>query len=125
MKAIDELISVIVPAYSAEEFIARTLESILRQTHQNIEVLVVDDGSMDSTPNIVEAYAEADPRVRLIQQKMAGLHERGTRESQKLAASSSRRAMRMISGPPTSSRANWQSSAPQGLISGLFIAGRR
>jgi len=73
MKAIDELISVIVPAYNAEEFIARTLESILRQTHQNIEVLVVDDGSKDSTPDIVEAYAKADPRVRLIQQKNGGV----------------------------------------------------
>lgn len=73
MKAIDQLISVIVPAYNAETYIARTLESILRQTHQNIEVLVVDDGSKDTTSEIVRAYADIDARVRLIQQKNGGV----------------------------------------------------
>ncbi|MCR9271088.1 MAG: glycosyltransferase family 2 protein [Hyphomonadaceae bacterium] len=69
----EDLISVIVPAYNAERFIARTLESILRQTHQNLEVLVVDDGSRDGTADIVRAYAKADHRVSLIQQPNGGV----------------------------------------------------
>jgi len=73
MKVKEELISVIVPAYNAERYISRTLESILRQTHQNIEVLVVDDGSRDGTAEIVLAYAKIDARVTLIQQQNGGV----------------------------------------------------
>ncbi|MEP1145023.1 MAG: glycosyltransferase family 2 protein [Henriciella sp.] len=73
MKLKEELISVIVPAYNAAPFISRTLESILRQTHQNIEVLVVDDGSKDNTAEIVLAYAKIDARVSLIQQQNGGV----------------------------------------------------
>lgn len=68
-----ELVSVIVPAYNAERFIARTLESILRQTHKNIEVIVVDDGSKDGTSDIVRAYVKADYRVTLIRQTNGGV----------------------------------------------------
>lgn len=66
-------VSVIIPAYNAEIFIARTLESVLSQTYQNIEVLVVDDGSSDRTAEIVKSFAQKDSRVSLLQQSNAGV----------------------------------------------------
>jgi glycosyltransferase involved in cell wall biosynthesis len=67
------LVSAIVPAYNAARFIAATLESILWQTYQNMEVIVVDDGSKDETAEIVRQFAAKDSRVRLIQQANAGV----------------------------------------------------
>jgi glycosyltransferase involved in cell wall biosynthesis len=67
------LVSVIIPAYNAAKFIAETLESVLSQTYQHIEVVVVDDGSKDETPTIVRQFAARDVRVRLIQQANAGV----------------------------------------------------
>lgn len=67
------LVSVIVPAYNAETFIQRTLDSILAQTYTNIEVLVVDDGSQDRTAAIIESFVEKNSRVILLRQKNAGV----------------------------------------------------
>jgi len=67
------LVSVIVPAYNADTFIERTLNSILTQTYINIEVLVVDDGSQDRTAEIVKSFVEKDSRVILLKQKNAGV----------------------------------------------------
>ena len=67
------LISVIIPAYNAEIFIRRALDSILAQTYTNIEILVVDDGSQDRTAEIVESFVEKDSRVTLLKQKNAGV----------------------------------------------------
>ncbi len=61
-----ELVTVIVPAYNAERTVAESLESIRSQSHQALEILVVDDGSTDSTPEIVRSIAAADRRIRLI-----------------------------------------------------------
>lgn len=62
-------ISVIIPAYNAEDYIAQCLKSVLSQTCPDIEILVVDDGSTDGTPNVVEALASSDDRLRLIRQE--------------------------------------------------------
>ncbi|MEQ9672352.1 glycosyltransferase family 2 protein [Coleofasciculus sp. G2-EDA-02] len=67
------LVSVIIPAYNAEAFIEKTLKSVLSQTYQNLEVLVVDDGSQDRTPEIIKSIAQQDKRVVLLQQKNAGV----------------------------------------------------
>ncbi|MEG4317851.1 MULTISPECIES: glycosyltransferase family A protein [unclassified Microcoleus] len=67
------LISVIIPAYNAEEFIAQTIESVLSQTYQNIEILVVDDGSTDTTAEIIKSFAQKDSRIILLQQSNAGV----------------------------------------------------
>jgi len=56
---IEPIVSVIIPAYNAAAFIAQTLESVLTQTYQNLEVLVIDDGSQDETPRIVQRYMHA------------------------------------------------------------------
>ncbi|MGH8000156.1 MAG: glycosyltransferase family 2 protein, partial [Brasilonema sp.] len=63
MKSELPLVSVIIPAYNAEPFIGRTLQSVISQTYQNIEVLVIDDGSRDKTPEIVESFAQKDSRI--------------------------------------------------------------
>jgi glycosyltransferase involved in cell wall biosynthesis len=67
------LISVVVPAYNAESFVGHTLTSILQQTYQNIEVIVIDDGSQDSTADIVKTFAKSDPRVILVTQSNSGV----------------------------------------------------
>lgn len=61
----NELVSVIIPAYNAAPFIAETLACALAQSYRNLEIVVVDDGSTDATPEIVKAIACRDPRVHL------------------------------------------------------------
>jgi glycosyltransferase involved in cell wall biosynthesis len=67
-----QLVSVIVPALNCARFIGRTLQSIASQSHQKIEIIVVDDGSVDDTPAIVERYARGDARIRLFSRDHGG-----------------------------------------------------
>lgn len=66
------LISVIVPIYNSEKFIKRSVGSILRQTYSNLEIILVDDGSTDSTSKILDKYAVEDTRVRVIHKENVG-----------------------------------------------------
>lgn len=63
------VVSVIIPTYNCADYIAQTLEGIFHQTFQDLEVIVVDDGSTDRTREIVAGY----PRVCLISQQNAGV----------------------------------------------------
>lgn len=65
------LVSVIVPAYNCEAYIADALDSLANQTVQDVEIIVVDDGSTDHTADVVAAYAASDPRIRLIRRSVA------------------------------------------------------
>jgi len=67
------LVSVVIPAYNAEAFLEQTLQAVCQQSYGNFEVLVVDDGSSDRTPDLVRAIAQHDPRIRLLQQPNAGV----------------------------------------------------
>lgn len=67
------LISVIVPIYRVEEYLERCVKSILSQTYENLEVILVDDGSPDQCPAICDACAEKDARVKVIHQENKGL----------------------------------------------------
>ena len=73
MSAAAPLVSVIVPAHDAERFIARTLASALGQTMDDLEVIVVDDGSHDATCEIAARMGQADPRLFLLRQENAGV----------------------------------------------------
>lgn len=68
----EQLVSVIVPALNSARFIGRTLQSIASQSHRQIEVIVVDDGSVDDTPHIVSSYARNDARIRLYMRDHGG-----------------------------------------------------
>jgi CDP-glycerol glycerophosphotransferase len=66
-------LSVVVPFYNVEPYIEPCLESIARQTLRDLEVIMVDDGSLDGSTVIAKAYAESDPRFKLVQQENQGL----------------------------------------------------
>lgn len=66
------IISVVVPIYNAEKYIRRCVDSILLQTYRNLEVILVDDGSTDETPEILDDYAAKDDRVRVIHKENVG-----------------------------------------------------
>lgn len=68
-----ELVSVIVPAYNAEKYIKRCIESILNQTYRNIEVIVIDDGSEDRTYDVVTEMSKSDDRLKLYRQENQGV----------------------------------------------------
>lgn len=67
------LISIVVPVYNVEKYLAGCVESILGQRYANLEVLLIDDGSTDKSPQVCDAYALKDPRVRVVHQANAGL----------------------------------------------------
>ena len=69
----DILVSVIVPVYQVEKYLARCVDSILNQTYSRLEVILVDDGSRDASGRICDSYAAADPRVRVIHKENGGL----------------------------------------------------
>lgn len=68
----NELISVIIPAYNCAQWLPRCLDSLLNQTYSNLEIIVVNDGSKDNTIEVVGAYTEKYPHVRLITKKNGG-----------------------------------------------------
>jgi glycosyltransferase involved in cell wall biosynthesis len=73
MSGSPEAVTAVIPAYNAEATLDETLRSVRSQTHRLLEILVVDDGSRDRTPEIALAHAAADPRVRLIRQANGGV----------------------------------------------------
>lgn len=67
------LISIIIPAYNCEKYIARCIDSILDQTYNNIEIILINDGSTDYTDEICEIYAKKDSRIIYIKQDNHGV----------------------------------------------------
>ena len=66
-------VTVVIPAYNAMRYLAETMETVLNQTYQDFEVLVVNDGSTDETPNWVNKLSEKEPKVRMVSQANQGL----------------------------------------------------
>ena len=69
----DELISVIIPAYNIEAYIGATLESVLQQTYRNLQIIVVNDGSKDGTGRILDEYTLRDERIVAIHKENGGV----------------------------------------------------
>ncbi len=69
----ENLISIIVPVFKIENDLPRCIDSILAQTHRELEVILVDDGSPDSCGAICDSYAQKDSRVRVIHQQNGGV----------------------------------------------------
>lgn len=69
----DDLISVIVPAYNIEEHIGRCIESICRQTYKILEIIVINDGSTDSTGAVIDKYANLDSRIVHVYKENGGV----------------------------------------------------
>lgn len=69
---IEEQVSIIVPIYNAEKYLRRCVQSILNSTYQELEVILVDDGSTDSSAGICDDYAKYDKRVHVIHKKNEG-----------------------------------------------------
>lgn len=69
------LVSVIVPVYNVEKYLVKCVESILHQTYKDVEVILVDDGSKDSSPAICDDLAQQDSRVKVIHKVNGGLSD--------------------------------------------------
>lgn len=68
----DLLVSVIIPVYNAERYISRAIDSILRQHYKNLEIILIDDGSTDTSLAICQSFAVMDNRFKLVKQENAG-----------------------------------------------------
>lgn len=66
------LISIIVPIYNVEKYLPKCIESILNQTYTNLEIILVDDGSLDNSSQICDEYAKRDKRIKVIHQRNSG-----------------------------------------------------
>ncbi|GAB1800839.1 glycosyltransferase [Priestia megaterium] len=67
------LVSVIIPIYNVEKYISECIESILRQTYKNIEIIAINDGSTDNSLDIVKKYAVDNPHIKVLSQQNSGL----------------------------------------------------
>ena len=65
-------ISVIIPVYGVEKFLRQAIDSILAQTLDDIEILLLDDGGKDGCPQIIDEYAQKDPRIIAIHKTNGG-----------------------------------------------------
>lgn len=75
MNNTNPLVSIIVPVYKVERYIHRSIDSLLRQTYNNLEIILVDDGSPDNCPFICDKYAMQDNRIRVIHKSNGGLSD--------------------------------------------------
>ncbi len=69
----ETLLSIIVPVYNVEKYLARCVDSLLAQTYENLEIILVDDGATDGSGAICDAYGAKDSRVKVIHKANGGL----------------------------------------------------
>ena len=66
------MISVIIPIYNVSQYLSQCIDSVLAQSYRDLEIILVDDGSMDRTPEILDRLAEKDDRIRVIHKENGG-----------------------------------------------------
>ena len=67
------MVSIVVPVYNVQKYVGRCLDSLVSQTHEDIEIIVIEDGSTDGSRAVCEEYAKKDPRICLFTQENRGL----------------------------------------------------
>ena len=68
-----ELVSIIVPVYNCAQFLNRCMDSLVNQTLKDIEIICINDGSTDNSPEILQEYAAKDSRIKIINKENGGL----------------------------------------------------
>ena len=71
----NSLVSVVIPVYNVEEYVGRCINSIIAQTYNNLEIILVDDGSTDSSGAICDMYVKSDRRIKVIHKENGGLSD--------------------------------------------------
>lgn len=74
-KVSNPLISVVIPVYKVEEYLNRCVDSVINQTYENLEIILVNDGSPDNCPKICDEYAKKDSRIKVIHKENGGLSD--------------------------------------------------
>ena len=69
------LVSVIVPVYKVEQYLNRCVSSIIKQSHTNLEIILVDDGSPDRCPQLCDEWALQDSRIKVVHKENGGLSD--------------------------------------------------
>jgi len=70
-----EFISIIIPVYNVEAYLNRCIQSVIHQTYQNLEIILVDDGSTDHSGQMCDAYAKSDKRIKVVHKSNGGLSD--------------------------------------------------
>ena len=65
-------ISIIVPVYNTQEYLPKCLDTLINQTYSNLEIICVNDGSVDDSLALLNEYAEKDERIKILSQENAG-----------------------------------------------------
>ena len=68
----NDKLSIVVPIYNVEKYLRKCINSLINQTYKNIEIILVDDGSTDSSGSICDRYASQDSRITVVHQKNQG-----------------------------------------------------
>ena len=68
----DSKVTIIIPIYNTSKYLPNCLDSVLSQSHQNLEIILIDDGSTDNSSQIVDNYAQKDSRIKVIHQNNQG-----------------------------------------------------
>ena len=71
----EDLISIIIPVYKVEKYLDKCVQSVVNQSYHNIEVILVDDGSPDSCPQICDEWAKKDKRIKVVHKQNGGLSD--------------------------------------------------
>ena len=70
-----ELISIIIPVYNVEKYLDRCVQSVINQTYQKMQIILVDDGSTDQSGILCDQYCDADSRIEVIHKENGGLSD--------------------------------------------------
>ena len=69
----EPLVSIVVPIYNSEKYLKECIDSIITQTYKNLDILLIDDGSLDSCPEICDEYSKKDARISVVHKENNGV----------------------------------------------------